>query len=545
MMTCGLSHTDLRTFEAVTGLYRKFCGQVRAHYRAAYGADSQQEQDCLRGTQAEPKVALAVFQAMLAARPRILVLRNMMLREVAQAGGRVEAAVFAPGGGKRVRLAARQFIDASYEGDLMAAAGVPYRTGREGRGEYDEPLAPLRADGQLQGYNFRLLATREPANRVTPGRPEGYRREEFAGVLPLLEDGRIARVFDKDGRAIFKAQIPRLPNGKYDINDVSHSAVRLSLPGENLGWPEGDAAERRRIFEAHLRWCTGLLYFLQNDEATPARFRDEAREWGWCRDEFAETGHLPPQLYVREARRMRGARVFTERDTDYAPGDARAVFHRDAIAMGDYGPNCHGTGHEGGRFGGRHTGEFYKPVAAYQIPYGTLVPERLKNLLVAGAVSASHVGFCALRLEPIWMSLGEAAGHAAHEANLRGVAVQETPAAAVQRRLHRSGAATIYVSDVAPEDPRFAAVQWWGQRGGWHGVAPAPERPGQRGRLIVGQYFEAFPGHGAELERPLEDSLRARWEGLAREAGAGPALREPKQGWTRGAFVEAAFRGRR
>ena len=120
------------------------------------------------------------------------------------------------------------------------------------------------------------------------------------------------------------------------------------------------ASRAQRVFDEHLRWHVGLLYFLQNDEAVPAKFRDEAREWGWCRDEFAENGHLPEQLYVREARRMVGQYVFTEKDTDPAPDDARAVLRRDAIAMGDYGPNCHGTAHEGSRFGGKHTGEFYK-----------------------------------------------------------------------------------------------------------------------------------------------------------------------------------------
>src|SRR5690606_25505575 len=133
----------------------------------------------------------------------------------------------------------------------------------------------------------------------------------------------------------FKAHLPVLPNGKYDINDVSRGLVRLSLPGVNAEWPDGDEATRRRIFAEQLRDQAGLLYFLQNDPAVPARFRDEARGWGWCRDEFTETGHLPPQLYVREARRMIGMHVFIQGDSEHAPGDARAVLHRDAVAMGD------------------------------------------------------------------------------------------------------------------------------------------------------------------------------------------------------------------
>lgn len=431
LVTCGLSHTDFRTFEGLHGAYLEFSRRVLAHYEAVYGPDSPQAKTSLRGTQSEPKVNLLVFEKMLAEQPKVRVERGWRLDRVSMAGTaaepRIEEAVFAAAGGRRVSAGAGQWIDASYEGDLMAMAGVPFRTGREGRGEFGESLAPAQGDSQLQGYNFRFAATRDPSNRVLPRQPRRYDREMFTGVLPLLADGRIRQIFGYTPDSVYKAQIPPLPNGKYDINDVSHSPVRLSLPGENLGWPGGGPVERQRIFDLHMLWNTGLLWFLQNDEAVPARFRDEARMWGWCRDEFAESGHLPPQLYVREARRMTGLRIFTENDAAPAPGDARAVLHRDSIAAGDYGLNCHGTAHEGPRFGGKHTGEFYKHVAPYQIPYGTLAPREVANLLVPVAASASHAGFCGLRLEPIWMSLGQAAGHAAHLALTLRKRVQSVP----------------------------------------------------------------------------------------------------------------------
>lgn len=521
LLTCGLSHSDFRTFEGITGAFHTFTRRVLAHYARTFGADSQQVKDCNRGTHAEPKVNLMVLEQMLAEQRTVEVRHNMRLTSVeveSKSGGRrVTSASFAGLKGARATVHAALFIDATYEGDLLAAAGVPYRTGRESRGEYGEPLAPEKADGQLQGYNFRFIATRDPANRVTPAQPAGYRREEFAGILPLLADGRIKRIFGYPGECAFKAQIPHLPNGKFDINDVSGGPVRLSLPGENLAWPEGSPEDRRRVFNQHLLWNVGLLWFLQNDEAVPARFRDEARQWGWCKDEFTETNHLPPQLYVREARRMTGLRVFTEKDTDHAPGDARAVLHRDSIAMGDYGPNCHGTAHEGSRFGGRHTGEFYKPVPPYQIPYPTLLPHDVENLLVPGAPGSSHVGFCALRLEPIWMSLGQAAGHAAHLARSLSLPVQKVPVARLQARLWRDRAATIYFSDISQDHPHFEAAQWWGTAGGFHGLAPMPGKAGPRGRNLFGQYYEAFPGHAAELDRTLDDATLVRWSELARQ----------------------------
>lgn len=342
-----------------------------------------------------------------------------------------------------------------------------------------------------------------------------------------------------------KAQIPILPNGKRDINDVSQGFVRLSLPGDQLMWPEGDAATRERIYDEHVRWNVGLIYFAQNDPSVPEAFRAEARKWGWCRDEFVESGHIPPQLYVREARRMVGLRLYTQADTRHAEGDARAILHRDSIAMGDYGHSSHGTRHEGSRFGGKRHGEGLGVVyAPYQVPYGTIVPKDVRNLLAPVPVSASHVGFCALRLEPIWTSLGQAAGHAAHVALQQGATpdVRQVDVAQVQRRLHAEGGATIYVNDVRPGQADFAAVQWWGTAGGLHGLAPRPV--GARlGKPIQGQHAEGWLHHTADLSRVLDADLAQRWTALARELGLPPERLPPADGRvTRGGWIRAAWR---
>ena len=566
LMTNGLTHTDFRTFEGLTGAFLKVAQRVEAHYREIYGADSLQVKESMRGTQAEPKVNRLVLEKMLAEQPRITVRTGWALDAVkcsTDAKMRtVEIAVFVDARNEHHAETARTFIDATYEGDLMAAVGVPYRVGREAGVEYGEPLAPDDADAQLQAYNFRFTMTRDPALRVQITMPPGYDRADFAELGPLLADGRIERAFGYPSKCLVKAQLPPLPNGKHDINDVSRGLVRLSLPGENDAWPYGASGlaareisgvtapfsrtglrqTRQRIFDHHLLWNVGLLYFVQNDDAVPAKFRSEAREYGWCRDEFTENGHLPEQLYIREARRMVGQYVYSEKDTDHAPGDARAVLHREAIAMGDYGPNCHGTAHEGSRFDGKHTGEFYKGVSPYQIPYGVLLPKDVENLLVPGAMSASHVGFCALRLEPIWMSLGEAAGHAAHLAHSDKVPLPGVSVPKLQARLHATGAATIYVSDVPPGHPDFAAVQWWAAAGGLHGLAPMPEKPGQRGKNLVGQYYEAFPNHAAALDQPLDEALAARWRKLATGLGlAAEKLPASSAPITRGAWLRAAW----
>jgi hypothetical protein len=545
LLTCGLSHTDFHSLESLTGTFLEFSQRVKAHYVRTYGADSEQVKASFEGTFGEPKVNLMILTEMLGEQKRIRVEMNagLPLKVAATEGGRrIDTVEFRGRDEGRVRVTAKVFIDGTYEGDLMAKAGVKYRVGREGRDEYGESLAPEKADDQLQAYNFRFCATNDPANRVPIAAPPGYRREDFLAVLPILAGGKIDTVFGYPSRCIVKAQTPALPNKKYDINDVSRGLVRLSMPGHNLDWPEGDEAARARIFTEHLRYNVGLLYFLQNDEEVPAKFREPAREWGWCKDEFTETQHLPPQLYVREARRMTGRHVYAQKDSEHAPGDARAMLHRQSIAMGDYGNNCHGTSHDGPLIGGTHGGEFYNPVPPYQIPYGVLVPKECDNLLVPVAVSSTHVGFCALRLEPIWTSLGQAAGHAAAQAVTGGVPVHQVDLPALQRRLWQDQSATIYVSDIPPGHPLFAAVQWWGTAGGLHGLNPIPAKPGQRGANLHGQYFAANPGHALEPEKALDDTTRQRWLALARELRA--LTPEVEKATTRAGFIQAAASSR-
>jgi hypothetical protein len=211
--------------------------------------------------------------------------------------------------------------------------------------------------------------------------------------------------------------------------------------------------------------------------------------------------------------------------------------------MGDYSHNCHGTSHEGPFYGGKHVGEFYKNTAPYQIRMGVIVPKVNTNLLVPVACSSSHVGFCALRLEPIWSSMGQAAGFAAAQAMKGKVAVQSLDVAQLQRALHADGSATVYVSDVPPAHADFKAVQWWAALGGLHGLSPRVGKPGVRGKNIAGQYFEAFPGHSAELDAPLSVELKERWLGIAKEAGAVDDTL--KSAATRGAFIRKAFEVRK
>jgi hypothetical protein len=538
LFTSGLSHSDFHSFESLSGTFLEISKRVKAYYEENYGENSPQVEVSFEGTFAEPKVNALVLDEMMATFSNLTLIKDARLNHLGKEGNTITSASFSTKEGT-VKVEAAVFIDATYEGDLMAMAGVPYEVGRESKEKFGESLAPAAGDDELQGYNFRFCATNKANNRAPVAMPEGYNRTDFMDLIPILESGQIQHVFGYPSKCLFKAHLPPLPNDKYDINDVSNGLVRLSMPGHNLGWPEGDENQRHEIFKEHLRYNVGLLYFLQNDETVPENFKKEAMEWGWCLDEFENYGNLPPELYVREARRMQGQYIYTQKDSDYySDEDARALFQPDAIAMGDYGNNCHGTRHIGPLIGGKHEGEFYNPVPPYQVPYGVLIPVDITNLLVPVAVSSSHVGFSALRLEPIWMSLGQAAGHAAVLAVGNDIPVQELTIPILQDMLHKDGSATIYVSDVLPGDPDFLAVQWWGTHGGLHGLESKPPG-GARGKRIHGQYFEAAPGHALNPEMELTPSVRDRWMTLATSLGLAEEALENAS--TRVEFITKAY----
>ena len=525
LVTNGLSHADFRSLECHSGFWWDFNQRVVKHYEAAYGKDSEQVKASFHGNFGEPKVNRAVFEEMLAERKNVQVLMKHELSLVASTRMMPSSiiSISVKGNGAEKSIQARVFIDASYEGDLMAEAGVRFTVGREDQAAYGESIAenvPKGGDVEVQGYNFRWCMTQVAQNKLPAPKPEGYNREEFVPVLELYKNGKLTHAFGEQGaKAIYKVQPPLLPNGKTDINDMSHGVVRLSMPDINNAYPTANVLERKKIVQQHLSYQLGLLYFLQNDSDVPANVREDALSWGFCKDEWPENNHLPEQLYVREARRMIGQHVFTQNDTTRTLEDVRSPLQLDSIAIGDYTHNCHGTGRVGTRFDGRHTGEFYKRNAPFQVAYGTIVPKEVSNLLVPVAASSSHVGFGALRLEPIWAQMGQAAGFAAAQAcEMEKPDVQNVNVPKLQNVLHQNRAATVYFADIAPDSPDFAAVQWLATLGGWHGLHKSESEKKPDWKKTFGQYAEAFPLHEAGLNLPMDEALLTRWQTLLPEA---------------------------
>lgn len=545
LLTGGLSNTDFRTLEAVTGFYREYMDRAHAYYIATYGKDSKQVTDNFFGALTEPHVSDKILREMVAGQKSLTVLMQHHLLSAKRNSTKIEEALFRTSAAP-LTIKAKVWIDATYEGDLAAAAKAPYRTDRESTREYGERFAGViffdqgrilpgstgAADPGEQCANFRIIMTKRLSNRLPVPKPANYNRDEFAKLISHLRSGRIQEIYTEDHSGILR--LTYIPNDKSDMNDIKQAIVRLSLPGENQGWADGDEKTRQRIFDRHLTHNIGLLYFLQNDPEVPASIRDKANEWGLAKDEFLATQHLPPALYVREARRILGERIFTEHDTMPAPGSVRTHVHKDAIAMGDYALNSHGHQPAGPLYPHLVEGDFSFGPAPFMIPYGTILPKTLSNLLVPVAISASHVGYSALRLEPTWTALGHAAGLAAHLAIKTGD-TRAISLSTLQSLLHQQKQATIYTSDIDRNSPLFAAVQWAGIQGFFSDLVDYKTAvlPPLKKRFGT-QYSFAHALHDIAPDKPLDADLLARW----RKALPCAAKVESN---TRGGFIKAAF----
>lgn len=480
MVTGGLGETDVGNATAIGGAAAAFFRDVCAAYGKGAPACHQ----------FEPHVALSILERYLArAAPRVTLLLNTTLVAVAaRAGGGLASATFLPtraavaadraGGAAGLRAAAaaaaptpgRVFLDATYEGDLLALAGIPTAVGREPAAAYGEshggvlpepnafgshqfkvfvdardargrplplvedgpPPGPVGAgDAKVQAYNFRLCMTANATNRVPWARPPGYDAGRWElGRRYLAAANATVTSFSQ------LMNLSPIPGGKTDTNN--NGPLSTDFIGGSWGWPSASPAARADILAAHADYTLGFFYFLANDPGVPDKIRAEAAAWGLAADEFG--GGLPPQLYVREGRRLVGDFVFTQRDRQFN------VTKNDSIALFSYNIDSHHVQRYVDADGGaRNEGDFELyggPLG--QIPYRALLPPRAAaagaNVLAPVPLSASHMGYGCLRLEPQLMMVGQAAGVAAAQALARGVDVHDVDVAALQAALRALGA---------------------------------------------------------------------------------------------------------
>ena len=486
----GLGATDIATRGATGGLFLEFVGRIRDHYVRTYGAESQQVADASDGYHFEPAVAEAVFQAMIEEEPRIELL--LMRQFDADAGnvsleaGRLARVVMLDRvSGTSEEYRAKVFVDATYEGDLAAAAGATYRLGRETATEFAEPLAgrlykqwngPVGSgssglgDNAVQAYNFRLALTNRPDNRVMVTQPPRYDRSEYLSLIEDLRHDRVAAPADAErgewdwngiGRIV---NMVRLPNGKTDANNQHAAFISTDLPEENWPWPTSSWAWRDRFAERLRDYTLGLIWFAQNDPELPEEYRRRASEWGLSRDEYEDNGNFPRQVYVREGRRIDGEHLFTAHDALPVSGSERPPVHESSITASHYALDSHAVRkREPGRV--HLDGFFSLRTQPYTIPYGVMVPKRVDGLLTPVAVSGTHVGFSTMRMEPAWMALGQAAGIAAALSVESGVQPRTVDVSALQERLLGQQAVLIYYRDAAASHPHYRSLQYFGLRG--------------------------------------------------------------------------------
>jgi hypothetical protein len=460
----GLGFTDTGNKSVIGGLAREFYHRLYRHYQNESSWQWQKKDEYGnkgQGTPAmdgaertmwifEPHAAEQVFED-LVKEHEIKVFRDEWLdREngVKMADGRITSMRTLSG----KTFNGKMFIDATYEGDLMAAAGVSYHVGREANSVYGEEwngiqvgvlhhdhyfkkdispykipgdpssgLLPLispddpgvrgEGDDKLQAYNFRMCLSNHPDNRVPFPRPEGYDSTQYELLV---------RVFDAGWDELFRKYDP-IPNRKTDTNN--HGPVSTDYIGMNYDYPEASYERRKEIIKDHERYQKGLMYFMANDPRIPQDVQQELRQWGLAKDEFTDNGNWPHQIYVREARRMLSDYVMTEHETL----SKRPV--PKSVGMGSYTLDSHniqryvkpdGFVQNEGDIG-------VKVPQPYQISYGALVPKKAEcqNLLVPVCASSTHIAFGSIRMEPVFMILGQSAATAAVQAIDKGIAVQD------------------------------------------------------------------------------------------------------------------------
>lgn len=490
----GLGYTDSGRKEAIGGLARDFYHRLYEHYQQPEAWKWQPREkfgNRGQGTPAidgenrtmwlfEPHVAEAAFED-LVKEYQIPVHRGEYLDRangVKKDGERITSITMLSGKTYRGKM----FIDATYEGDLMASASVTYAVGRESNATYDEtlngvqtaravshqfeqPIDPYvvpgdkssgllprihdgdpgrdgEADHRIQAYCYRLCMTDVPKNRVPFPKPANYDPQQYE---------LLARYLDAGWRGVWN-KFDRIPNGKTDTNN--HGAFSTDNIGMNYDYPEASYEEREAILEEHTNYQQGLLWFLSYDPRVPEDVRQRMQQWGLAKDEFTDNENWPHQIYVREARRMVSDYVQTEQDC------RRLRICEDSVGLGSYNMDSHNVQRYVDEHGhARNEGDIQiSPRGSYAVSYRAIVPKKgeAENLFVPICLSSSHIAYGSIRMEPVFMILGQSAATAASLAIDAGIAVQDVPYAVLKERLVADGQELVPQGD--PHAPKGIAV---------------------------------------------------------------------------------------
>lgn len=444
LSSSGLGATDIGNKAAIGGISRSFYDEMLEYY----GSSNKKDWTF------EPHVAEGIFNKWVKEN-EIPIYFNEFLDKVHKKNKQIVQISMESG----LSFSAAMFIDATYEGDLMAGTGVSYHVGRESNSTYKETLNGIhfghpnhnfkawvdpyiiegkpdsgllkgvtcedlgfqgQGDNRVQAYNFRICLTDVQENKIPFSAPPNYDPERYTLLLRYINAGMWDSMWLNT----------RIPNGKTDLNN--NGAVSTDNIGCNYNWPDGSYEIREKIFQDHFSYNLGMLYFLSNDKQVPEHIREEVSRWGLPKDEFLETGGWPHQLYIREARRMISDIVMNENEC------RRYHIVHDSIGLAAYQMDSHNCRRV--VIDGRCINEGnveVAPAAPYPISYRAITPkaEQCSNLLVPVCLSSSHIAFGSIRMEPVFMILGQSAATAAAIALEDGVIVQDVDYRKLKDRL--------------------------------------------------------------------------------------------------------------
>lgn len=480
MTTGGLGYTDIGNKYAVTGLARLFYRRMGDHYGKLEQwsfPPSVATKEIQRFVD-EGQVDVLYLHRIIKAEKENKTIKSILLEHSKDTKS------------PTIKIKAKQFIDCTYEGDLMAHSGVSYFVGREANDEFDETLngvqlldqhqfpdgvdpykiegdqnsglcwgisdAKLLPDGSadkaIQAYNFRLCLTNNPENRRAFEKPESYDPEKYE---------LLARAIKKMPLNInlFLLINWNMPEAKHDVNN--RGPLSTDLIGMNFDYPEGDYETRERIWNEHIEYTKGLLYFLTNDERVPEELKKQTKEWGWAKDEFTDNDNFPHQLYVREARRLNGEYVMTQHNCQ---GNETVG---DGVGMAAYGMDSHNCQRLVVNGMVKNEGDVqYHGFAPYPISYRSIIPkkEECVNLTVPVCVSSTHIAFGSIRMEPVFMVLGQSAAVAASMAIDNNSSVQEIDVNVLRKRLKEDPYLDGSTPEILVDDTDIDKIR---QRGRW------------------------------------------------------------------------------
>lgn len=467
MSSGGLGATDTGgKTNVITGLSREFYLRVLEYYGGGEPV-----------YRFEPHVAEKIFNSYIdeadvevfySRRVRDVEVRNTKIRKIdlERSNGRADV----------ITVTAAFFIDASYEGDLMAKAGVSYTVGRESNSTYNEKYngvilprtfgpyhgqvkrrsewpvrvdpyvipgkpssgllpeingvghAPIGSgDKSVQSYCFRLCLTQDEKNKIPLSKPNNFNPDRYELLVRLLKKKPWEQLGSGNGFII-----SRMPNGKTDWNNYGYAGFSSNYTGKSHDYPDADYDSRERIWNDHIDYQQGLLWFIATDERVPGHLRKEMNSWGYCRDEFLDGKGWPHQLYIREARRMVSDFVMTEHEV---VGNKPVT---DGIAYGAYAMDSHTC--QRVVVDGYVENEGNTSISGfdpYLISYRSIIPKReeISNLSVPVCISASHASYGSIRMEPVFMALGQVAGIAAYLATKNNQKVQDIDSKYIRKEL--------------------------------------------------------------------------------------------------------------